>query len=67
MVRHPHQVLIIEANAQLIPLMELNFRLNGVSPIVRNVVLGKNGAGEVSFFVCEDFWALISHAVPGRP
>ena len=30
-VRHPHQVLIIEANAQLIPLMELNFRLNGVT------------------------------------
>lgn len=56
-VRPPGQILIVEANPQLIPLMERNFALNGVRPTVRNVVLGKGGASEVSFYLHDDFWA----------
>ena len=56
-VRDPAQVLIVEANPQLIPLMERNFNLNGVKPVVWNGVLGRNGATEVSFYVHADFWA----------
>ena len=46
-VRDPAQVLIVEANPQLIPLMERNFNLNGVKPVLWNGVLGRNGATEV--------------------
>jgi len=57
LVRLPQQVLIIEANPQLIPVMQRNFALNGVHPEVRNVVLGRDGASEVSFYLHDDFWA----------
>ncbi len=65
MVRRPDQVLIIEANPQLMPLMERNFALNDVRPSVRNVVLGKNGASEVSFYLHDDFWASSLAPFPG--
>lgn len=65
MLRQPDQLLIIEANPQLIPLMERNFSLNGVRPAVRNVVLGTNGASDVSFYLHDDFWASSLVAFPG--
>lgn len=65
MLRRPDQVLIVEANPQLIPLMERNFSLNDVRPTVRNVVLGKNGASEVNFYLHDDFWASSLVAFPG--
>jgi FkbM family methyltransferase len=64
-VRQPDQVLIIEANPQLLPLMERNFTLNGVRPTVRNAVLGKNGGSEVSFYLHDDFWASSLAKFPG--
>jgi FkbM family methyltransferase len=64
-VRHPDQVLIVEANPQLIPVMEQNFDLNGVRPAVRNSVLGKSDAKDVSFFVHQDFWASSLTKFPG--
>lgn len=56
-VRRPDAVLIVEANPQIIPLMRDNFRLNGVWPTVRNVVLGQDGRAEVRFYLHRDFWA----------
>ncbi|MPZ18558.1 MAG: FkbM family methyltransferase [Luteitalea sp.] len=56
-VQRPDDVLIVEPNPQLIPLMERNFRLNGVCPTVRNAVLGQDGRTEVPFFIHRDFWA----------
>lgn len=64
-VRRPDQVLIIEANPQLIPLMERNFALNGVRPQVWNGVLGRSGASEVSFYLHDDFWASSLMPFPG--
>jgi FkbM family methyltransferase len=64
-VRRPEQVLIVEANPQLIPLMERNFELNDVRPQVRNAVLGRDGAREVSFYLHDDFWASSLIAFPG--
>ncbi|MGH9163190.1 MAG: FkbM family methyltransferase [Vicinamibacteraceae bacterium] len=56
-VRRPDAVLIVEANPRIVPLMRRNFRLNGVWPTVRNVVLGQDGRTEVSFYLHRDFWA----------
>lgn len=56
-VRRPNDVLIVEANPLLIPLMERNFELNGVRPTVRNAVLGKDARAQVTFYVHRDFWA----------
>lgn len=64
-VARADQVLIVEANPQLLPAMERNFRLNGVSPAVRNAVLGKRDAAEVSFYLHDDFWASSLTPFPG--
>lgn len=64
-VRRPEQVLIVEANPQLLPLMERNFALNDVRPQVRNAVLGRSGAREVSFYLHKDFWASSLMPFPG--
>lgn len=65
MTRRPDQVLIVEANPQLIPLIERNFSLNGIHPMLRNVVLGQNGVREVTLYLHRDFWASSLTKFPG--
>lgn len=65
LVRTADQVLIVEANPHLLPLIRHNCRLNGVSPTVRNGVLGKSDAEDVSFYLHADFWASSLAPFPG--
>ena len=50
------RVFTFEANPGLIPTARETFRLNDVTPILENCVLG-SGEGEMTFYVERDFWS----------
>lgn len=50
------RVFTVEANPQLIPIIQETYRLNGVKPQLMNCIVGASD-GEQSFFVMKDFWS----------
>lgn len=58
-------VTVVEANPELIPLIEANHELNGFDIEIHNCVLGHE-MGETTFYVAENFWASSLEDAPGR-
>lgn len=59
-VTDPARVHVYEANPELLPVIERNWAINGVSASVYNCMLGK-GLGEHEFHVSKAFWASSGH------
>jgi FkbM family methyltransferase len=56
----------VEANPQLIDVIRLTHRANGVQVTVHNEILGRRD-GQADFYVHEDFWGSGTHSFLGRP
>lgn len=64
--QHTERVHCVEANPQLIEVIRLTHRINGVEVAVHHEILGRED-GETDFYVHEDFWASGTHDFLGRP
>ena len=51
------QLTVVEANPQLIPLIQQNLARNGKGARVMHAILGGDDGGELPFYVVPDFWA----------
>lgn len=63
---HAKAVYCVEANPALIDVIRLTHKLNQVQVTLYHEVLAKK-AGEIDFFVHEDFWASGTHSFLGKP
>lgn len=63
---HTKAVYSVEANPALIDVIRLTHQLNKVQVTLYHEVLAKE-AGEIDFYVHEDFWASGTHSFLGKP
>lgn len=55
------KVYAYEANTRLRPIIEENYRLNKVSPVLINAILSENGGSNETFYVDSAFWSSSTH------
>lgn len=53
----PENVVLVEANPDMIPLLEANLAGNGVSPKIVNAMVGATDGADADFYVMPDVWS----------